>query len=261
VSADVWDDGAAYESYVGRWSRPVADRFVSWIGMPAAASWLDFGCGSGALTQTILALASPRVVVGCDRSPGFVDHARGHTGDRRAQFVVGSLDALPAGPFDACVAGLVLNFLSDPVEALRALAAVVRPGGTIGAYVWDYAHGMKLMRAFWDAAVALDPAVVVLDEGVRFPICRPDPLRQLFEAAALQNVAVCAIDVPTIFDGFEDYWQPFLGGQGPAPGYLATLAPERREKLRDAIRRRLPVDAAGRIPLTARAWGIRGAVP
>jgi len=262
VSADLWDDGGAYESYVGRWSRPVAALFVRWLSLPPGSTWLDFGCGSGALCETILAEASPRLVVGCDRSAGYLDYARGRTTDPRLQFVAAELADLPRadGGFDAGVAGLVLNFLPSPAEGVSALARRVRHGGTVAAYVWDYKEGMELMRVFWDEAVALDPAAHALDEGVRFPLCRVDPLRHLFEGAGLQHVEVRAIDVPTVFDDFDDYWRPFLGGQGPAPGYAMGLAPELRERLRLAIQQRLASQAPGRIQLTARAWAIRGLV-
>jgi SAM-dependent methyltransferase len=262
MSVDAWDDGPAYERYVGRWSRPVARQFVRWVGAPAGSAWLDFGCGSGALTHTILTGGSPRLVIGCDRSAGYVDQARRQASDPRAQFIVANLGDLPRvdGGFDVSVSGLVLNFLPHPGDALAALAARVRPRGTIAAYVWDYEEGMQLMRVFWDAVVALDASAQALDEGVRFPLCRPDPLRRLFESAGFQNVEVTSIDVPTVFRSFDDYWQPFLGGQGPAPGYVMGVSPEHREALRTAVQQRLPVDAAGQIPLTARAWAARGVV-
>lgn len=262
MTIDVWDDGAAYEPYVGRWSRLVAKEFVRWLAIPPGSAWLDVGCGTGALTDTILAHAAPRLVIGCDRSPGYTDFARAHTTDPRAQFAVADLTDLPEtnGGFDVCVAGLVLNFLPSPAEAVGALASRARPGGTIGAYVWDYSDGMGLMRVFWDAAVVLDPAARALDEGVRFPLCRPDPLRNLFERAGLQQVTVRPIDVPTVFRDFDDYWRPFLGGQAPAPGYAMSLSAERRGQLRTAIRARLPTESDGRIWLTARAWAIRGTI-
>jgi SAM-dependent methyltransferase len=262
MSLDAWDDGTAYERYVGRWSRPVAAQFVRWLGTPAGSAWLDFGCGSGALTHTILTGGSPRLVIGCDRSAGYVDQARRQASDPRAQFIVADLDDLPRveGGFDVSVSGLVLNFLPNPGDALGAIAARVRRRGTVAAYVWDYGEGMQLMRAFWDAVVALDARAQALDEGVRFPLCRPDPLCRLFESAGLQNVEVTSIDVPTVFRNFDDYWQPFLGGQGPGPGYLMRVSPEHRAALRTAVQQRLPVDAAGQIPLTARAWAARGVV-
>ena len=262
MATDAWEDAAAYERYVGRWSREVATQFVRWLPQRPGSKWLDFGCGTGALAQTILRDADPALVVGCDQSQGYVLHASEQTNDHRARFVVASLGDLPSvdGGFDACVSALVLNFLPNPGDGAAALAARTRPGGTVAAYVWDYADGMQLMRVFWDAAVAIDPAARSLDEGVRFPLCRPEALRRLFDDAGLRDIESRPIDVPTTFTSFDDYWQPFLGGQGPAPGYVAGLSAEHRERLRLAIQERAPADSNGLIHMTARAWAIRGVV-
>jgi SAM-dependent methyltransferase len=259
---DAWDDGSGYEAYVGRWSRRVAREFLQWIAVRPGSAWLDFGCGTGALSQTILAGAAPRLVVGCDRSPGYVAFARRQTADARADFAVAELPDLPrvAEGFDAAVAGLVLNFLPAPADGVAAMAARVRAGGTVAAYVWDYAESMQLLRIFWDTAISLDPAARELDEGRRFPLCRADALRELFRSPGLRDVLVRPIVVPTVFDDFDDLWTPFLGGQGPAPGYVMGLAPERRALLRDTILQRLPLTAEGTIPLSARAWAVRGIV-
>jgi hypothetical protein len=139
--------------------------------------------------------------------------------------------------------------------ALAELARVCRQGGVVAASVWDYAGRMELMRHFWDAAVALDPAAVELDEGRRFPICQPGPLAALWRGAGLSNVEVRATDVPT---DFRDYWSPFLGGQAPAPGYAMSLDEERRVRLRERIRAGLPFGPDGSIHLIARAWVARG---
>ena len=260
VISDTWDDGSTYEPYVGRWSRLVARKFLHWLSVPSRSAWLDVGCGTGALTQAILSETNPRLVIGCDRSPGYVAYAEIHTRDERAQFVVAELPELPriSEGFDAIVAGLVLNFLPDPVEGVSAMMACARHGATLAAYVWDYADGMQMMRAFWDAAVELDPAARSLDEGVRFPLCHPKVLFQLFDSSRLQDVEVQPIDVSTVFRNFDDYWIPFLGGQGPAPGYAKSLLPEQRVQLRESIRRRLPIAPNGSISLSARAWGAKG---
>lgn len=260
MTSDTWDDGATYEPYVGRWSRLVASEFLRWLALPARGSWLDCGCGTGALTQQILTATDPSNVVGCDRSAGFVAFAREHTTDARAQFVVAPFAELPriAAGFDAVVAGLVLNFLPVPLEGVTAMATRARPGGTVAAYVWDYADGMQLMRVFWDAAVDLDPAARPLDEGVRFPLCRREALAALFESARFHAVTLESIEVPTVFRDFDDYWTPFLGGQGPAPGYAMSLSPQRRVRLRDTIRQRLRSAPDGTIALTARALAVRG---
>ena len=260
MSPDIWEDGDAYERYVGRWSRRVADDFLRWLAVGSPCAWLDFGCGTGALTQRILATASPRLVIGCDRSVGYTRFARARTADGRAEFQLAELPDLPRTPggFDAVVSGLVLNFLTSPIDGVTAMASRVRAGGVVAAYVWDYAEGMQLLRIFWDAAVRLDPQTRSVDEGVRFQLCRPEPLQRLFEEAGLLNVHVRPIDVPTRFQNFDDYWSPFTGGQGPAPGYAMSLPAERREQLREAIAKRLPIAADLTISLTARAWAVSG---
>lgn len=257
---DVWASGAAYEPYVGRWSRLVAREFLAWLPVPPESRWLDVGCGTGVLSQAILELGSPKGIKGIDPSEGYVAYARQQIADGRARFEVGDARALPGkGSFyDAVVAGLVLNFVPDPRAAVVEMARVTRAGGVVAAYVWDYAGQMQLMRHFWDAAVALYPEALELDEGRRFPLCQPDPLARLFEGAALKDVEVRGMIVPTHFRDFEDYWSPFLGGQGPAPGFAMSLSEEGRSALRERIRAALPIRADGSIHLAARAWAVRG---
>jgi SAM-dependent methyltransferase len=257
---DTWADGDLYEPYVGRWSRLVARAFLDWLAVPPDRDWLDVGCGTGALSATILERAKPRSLRAVDRSPGFVEHAQARLGSERAHVEIGDAQALPlaAASVDAAVSGLVLNFVPQPARAVAEMRRVVRTGGLIAAYVWDYAERMELMRYFWDAAVALDPAARPLDEGPRFPLCRPEPLAQLFADAGLQRVEARAVEVPTLFRDFDDYWKPFLGGQGPAPGYALALDEARRDALRERIRSTLPIGQDGSIHLTARAWAVRG---
>jgi SAM-dependent methyltransferase len=260
---DVWASGDAYEPYVGRWSRLVAREFLAWLGLPPGQDWLDIGCGTGALSQTILDNASPRHVTGIDPSDGFVSFARHAVTDPRATFQVGDAQELPIanGCSDVTVSGLVLNFVPDQPKAVREMKRATRTGGVVAAYVWDYAGEMQIMRRFWDAAVALDATALPLDEGGRFPLCHPEPLANLFRDAGFDDVAVRPIDVPTIFKDFDDYWTPFLGGQAPAPGYCMSLAEDRRAALRDRIRMTLqPSGGDGSIHLIARSWAVRGTV-
>jgi SAM-dependent methyltransferase len=260
ASHDVWAQGAGYERYVGRWSRLVANRFLQWLAISPGRAWLDVGCGTGALSQRILDCHAPARVVGIDSSEGFAAHARAHVIDPRAEFRVGDARALPVsdGEFDAVVCGLVLNFVPDPPRAVAEMRRATQPGGTVALYVWDYAGEMQLMRRFWDAAAALDPAASDLDEGRRFPICRPEPLCALLADAGLRDVAAETIDVPTVFADFDDYWSPFLAGQGPAPGYCMSIPADRRLALREELRRMLPAGPDGVIRLTARAWAVQG---
>ena len=255
-----WGSGNAYEPYVGRWSRPVAREFLGWLAVPPGGRWLDVGCGTGALSETILSLANPGEILGIDPSPAFVAFARDRVRDPRVRFDVGEAQALQAdaATFDAVVAGLVLNFVPEPGGAVSEMARVARPDGTVAAYLWDYAEGMQMMRHFWDAAIALDPAARELDEGSRFALCRPEPLADLFRSAGLEDVEVRAIDVPTVFRDFDDYWSPFLAGQAPAPAYAMSLSEEGRAELRDRIKANLPTNAEGEHYLTARAWAVRG---
>lgn len=257
---DRWASGAAYEPYVGRWSRLVARAFLAWLAVPPGSCWLDVGSGTGALSQMVLDWMAPAGVTGIDPSIGFVEYAREHVRDQRASFMVGDAQALAAddGAYDAVVSGLALNFVPRPEQAAAEMARVTRPGGVVAVYVWDYADQMQLMRHFWDAAGALDPTARELDEGQRFPLCRPEPLAQLFQAAGLRAVATRAIDIPTVFRDFDDYWLPFLGGEGPAPGYATALSEERRAALRQRLRASLPIATDGSIQLVARAWAVRG---
>lgn len=260
---DVWASGKLYEPYVGRWSRLVGKELLTWLSVPSRRDWLDVGCGTGALTEVILHHADPNSVTGIDLSPGFIEYAKTRVADSRASFHVGEAQSLPVDTarFHVAVAGLVLNFVPQPPRAVAEMTRAVRPGGTVAAYVWDYAGKMEMMRYFWDAAVALDPAALDLDEGRRFSICQPGPLTTLFAQIGLRDIDVRAIDVPTHFRDFDDYWSPFLGGQAPAPGYAMSLNEERRSLLRDGIRAALPVSKDGAIDLVARAWAVRGRAP
>jgi SAM-dependent methyltransferase len=256
--SDSWNRGSPYERYVGRWSRKAAPPFLEWLAMPPGLRWLDVGCGTGALCAAIANRCAPAALAGVEPSEGFLAAARDSLGDR-ATLAQGSATAipLPDASVDVIVSGLVLNFVPQQDAALAEMRRVAAPGGTIAAYVWDYAGRMELMRHFWDAVVELDPSSASLDEGVRFPGCRPEALEAAFRKAGLAEVATRAIDVATPFASFDDYWEPFLGGQGPAPAYAMSLDEAARGRLRDRVRERLPVKPDGSIDLVARAWAVR----
>lgn len=257
--SDTWERGNPYERYVGRWSRQVAPRFLSWLAVPAGRRWVDVGCGTGALCAAILDHGSPSWVAGVEPSEGFLATARENLAGRAA-LLPGSATAIPLddASADAIVSGLVLNFVPDPRAAVAEMARVAGGAGTIAAYVWDYGGKMELMRHFWDAAAELDANAAKLDEGARFPLCRPEALEALFEGAGLRGVETTAIDVPTPFGSFEEYWQPFLGGQGPAPAYAMSLAEGDRTRLRERLRERIPAEPDGSVSMIARAWAVRG---
>lgn len=202
----------------------------------------------------------PKRLHGIDPSADFVAHAQAALGDSRATFAVGDAMDLAFGKaeFDAAAAALVLNFVPDPVVAAREMRRVVRSGGVVAAYVWDYAKDMRMMRFFWDAAVELDPAAASLDEGARFTLCNPTELRACFESAGLEHVEVKALDCAMTFSDFDDYWKPFLGGQAPAPAYAMSLDEPRRARLRELIRSCLPIEGDGSIRMVSRAWAVKG---
>lgn len=262
MASEVWALGAAYDAYMGRWSRLVAQRFVPWLRVPAGGRWLDVGCGTGVLSESVMALADPVEIVGVDKSEGFLDTARAQRPGLRSSFVAADAQALPFSGrrFDAVVSGLALNFVPDPGRALDELTRVAAWDGVVAAYVWDYAEGMAMIRRFWDAAAALDPAAVALDEARRFPLCRPESLAALWRGAGLNQVTTRAIEIPTVFADFDDFWAPYLGGQGPAPGYVSSLSDEDRDALQGQLRQQLPAADDGTIRLTARAWAVQGSI-
>lgn len=256
---DTWAQGDSYELYMGRWSSHVGRAFSRWVGVRPAARWLDVGCGTGALSQVIADECQPSEVWAVDASPGFVDSARRRLGKAVDVTVADAQDLpFPTGSFDAAVSGLCLNFVPDPAKAVSEMQRVTSGGGTAAAYLWDYAEGMEMIRRFWDVAIDLDSSATHLDEAIRFPLCEREALGSLFTGAGLAHVETTALEIPTTFVDFDDFWRPFLGGQGPAPTYVASLTIEARSRLESALRAALPTSADGGVALTARAWAVKG---
>jgi SAM-dependent methyltransferase len=259
----MWQAAYRYEAYMGRWSRQLAPRFLDWLGAADGLDWLDIGCGTGALSATILAQCNPKSLVAIDRSEDFIATVRATVPDRRAEFRVGDALALAidTASRDIVVSALAVNFMPDKHMALIEMRRVVRAGGMIGFYVWDYpGGGVEFMHAFWNAATALDATARELSEDRRFPFCTPDGLVDLMKGAGLARVECTQIEVPTLFRDFEDYWHPFPMGAGPAPGYCASLPPEVRQRLKEKLQDSLPRGQDGSIPLKARAWAVRAVV-
>ncbi len=259
---EAWNSADSYERFVGRWSRLVAGDFIRWLDAPPGAIWVDVGCGTGALSNEIGQTASPERVDGIDPSGAFLQQAAANFDGPMFSFRVGDALGLPQtnSTYDVAVSALVLNFLADPARGVEEMMRVTKPRGIVGSYVWDYAADMQMLRYFWDAVVELDPSARELDEGVRFPLARPERLTSLWRHAGLSDVETTAIDVPTRFADFDDYWGPFLGGQGPAPGYNVSLSPGKQRDLRDLLATRLPSATDGSIELMARAWAVKGRV-
>ena len=257
---DAWKAGDSYDFYMGRWSRKVAPLFLAWLEPKSGLDWLEVGCGTGALTAAILALAEPKTVIAVDPSEGFLARARQTIEDPRATFATGDAQELKFEnqSRDMVVSALALNFVPDRAKALGEMARVVRPAGTVAFYVWDYpGRGVEFMRSFWTAATAIDSTAAGLTEDTRFPFCTPPVLVGLSEQAGLRDVKSTAFTIDTVFKDFEDFWQPFTLGAGPAPGFCMSLDPQARQRLKDELQSTLPRDRDGSIALTARAWGIK----
>jgi SAM-dependent methyltransferase len=257
---DAWVAASTYERFMGRWSRLLAREFVLWLQPLARQHWLDVGCGTGSLTSAICDYAAPATVVACDPAAPFIQYARAHVKDDRASFIVAGVDDLPERPggYGSIASLLALNFFPDPQRAVARMRAATTSGGVVSACVWDYADGMQYLRLFWDAARQTKESAQEFDEAVRFPICEPNKLTELFRTAGLVNVHADAIEITTSFSNFDDFWRPLLGGTGPAPTFVASLSDRERRMLRDKLQARVGGSADGTIPLKARAWAVSG---
>ena len=243
-----------YERFMGRWSRRLAPLFVTFAGVTEGDRVLDVGSGTGALSAATAAIESVQVT-GIERSAAYVAYAREHVDGR---FEVGDALALPFSDdaFDRALSMLVLNFVPDPAAALQQMIRVTRPCGVVAAAVWDYGDGMQMLRTFWDAAVALDPDAAPRDER-HMPLCTHGALAELWRIHGLQDVDEQPLTIEMKFASFDDYWQPFLCGQGPAGVYVSSLAESARHALESRLHERLG-DTGFR--LKARAWAVSGNV-
>ncbi len=248
---------------MGKWSRQIARLFLEWLSPAPHSDWLELGCGTGALTHTICELSQPAFIAACDPSPEFISYARNSGSGCAATFITANSESLPdrEDGFDYAVSGLVLNFLPAPLHSLRSMKESLHMGGVLAAYVWDYQDGMELLRAFWEEAIVLDPAAAHLAERHQFPISRPGPLAELFHQAGLVSISLVPLEIAMVFDDFDGYWSPFLGGAGPAPAYVHTLSPNARSQLKVRLKLRHPPLPDGSIRIPARAFAIRGIVP
>ena len=245
ASADV------YDRHVGRYAPALSAAFIRAANVAPPATALDVGCGPGGLTLALAGLLGASHVAAVDPSGSFVEACR--TRVPGADVRLAAAEELPFEDdrFDAVLAQLVVNFLSDPEAGVAEMRRVARRGGRIAACVWDYSGGMTMLRAFWDAALELDPRAP--DEGMSMRFCREDELGELWERCGLADVETGALEVEASYSGFDDFWSPLPAGVAPSGAYCASLAPERQQALREACRRRLG-DPRGPFTLTARAW-------
>ncbi len=255
-----WSSGSLYNAYMGKWSEQIAKQFIKWLQPSDNALWLDVGCGTGALTKTIVHHASPELIYGLDPSADFISEAKTSVQSKHATFLVGSGEDIPfdSNHFDYVVSALALNFMPNPETAIHEMQGVLKPDGTIAIYVWDYADKMEWLRYFWSSAVVLDTSASQYDEGIRFPICQPDNLKALFESCNLKDIELASLSVPADFDTFEAYWKLLNIGNFPAPAYLKSLSQDKQEELKEHLQASVPTQADGLIYMVTRAWAIRG---
>jgi len=258
---DAWQSGDPYEYFMGRWSKLVASKFVDWLSPKTGLRWLDVGCGSGALSEAIITRHKPEKVIAIDQSEGFVRTAQQRLGNQ-VNCKVGNAMSLPLEneTINIAVSGLVLNFIPEPGQALLEMRRVTTKGGTVAVYIWDYAGNMAFLKYFWDVVVELNPTASPLHEGRRFLAFNRDQLKDSFSQAGLTEIEITPLEIVTHFIDFEDYWKPFLGGQGPAPSYVAKLTDPERLQLKETLAQRLPINGDGSITLSARAWATKGIV-
>jgi SAM-dependent methyltransferase len=253
------DDGAAYDVFLGRWSRLLADEMVGFARFPPGPL-LDVGCATGSLAR---AMARRGPAVGVDIAPSYVAFARAAGGGPR--YAVAEATRLPFadGAFAGAAAQLVLNFVGHPVAAVREMARVTRPGGVVAAAVWDFRGGLVYQRILWDTAAGIDPAAAaVRDRLFSGALALPDGLPDLFARAGLPRVDTAALTIRMTYASFADYWGPLNGGQGPVGSYVAGLAPEMRARIEAAVRAAYLSGAPdGPRSLVASAWAVRAAVP
>jgi SAM-dependent methyltransferase len=249
---------ATYDRFVGRYGDALAAAHVAPLGLRRGDRALDVGCGPGALTAALAGVVGPTNVCAVDPSEPFVEACRERVPG--ADVRVATAERLPdfAGDFALASSQLVVNFMADAESGVRAMRDVVRPGGTVASVVWDYAEDMTMLRAFWDAALELDPGAP--DEGRTMPYCTPDALRLLWQGSGLDDIRTSDLVVHATYDDFEDFWAPFPTGVGPAGAYCAGLEPEHRAALATACFRRLG-SPTGPFALSARAWFVRGQRP
>ncbi len=248
---------AAYDGHVGRYGAELAQGLIRLAGVRSGDRVLDVGCGTGLLTAELASVVGGDHVAAVDPSEPFVDASRRRVPAADVRLAVAEDLPFDDGGFDCALSQLVVNFMTDPDAGVREMRRVTRPGGTVAACVWDYAGEMTLLRRFWDAAIALDPAAAPLDEGVSMPNCEPESLRALWQAAGLLEIGSHELTPSVRYASFDELWSPLTTGVAPSGAYTVSLDDPGREALRQELYRRLG-SPAGPFVLTARAWAVVG---
>ena len=255
-------DGAAYDRFLGRWSRRLAGPFIDFARLPPYGPVLDVGCGTGSLAAMLTVRAPERTIVGADLSPSYLEQARRNAPNGLYTAADAGRLALRDMAFAASLAQLVLNFVPDPAVAVAEMRRVTRLGGTVAASVWDFRGGLVYQRLFWDTAACIDEgAARARDRPFATPLATADGLVRLWTEAGLTEVATEPITIRMDYESFEDYWQPLLGGRGPVGVYVTGLDDSRRALVRERVRLAyLAGGGDGVRSMAATAWAVRGIV-
>jgi trans-aconitate methyltransferase len=258
-------DGAAYEQWLGRWSSRLANPFLDFVNFPDEGELLDVGCGTGSLATAMAKRWPQRRVIGVDRSPEYIFYAQSRRTGDQPSFETGDACALTYqdGRFAGVAAQLLFQFIPKPVLALREMARVAQPGGTVAAAVWDSRGGLVFQRMMFDTAVAIDPhARLARDSLFANPVAIPGGLAGFFREAGLKDVETDSITIRMEYQSFDDYWGSFQTGQGPVGVYFSNLTPDQSARIREAVRDAYCSGAPdGPRSLTATAWAVRGTAP
>lgn len=264
-STFVASDGDGYELQMGRWSRRLAGPFLDFIGHAEGQHVLDVGCGTGHLASTIVERTTATQIWAIDIAPAYIEYAKRRNPTPRVTFDLADACALdfPRQRFDQVLSLLVLHFVPDAERAIKEMRRVAKPGGVVGAAVWDARGGFVSNRLFFDTAAALDP-----DAGERRarnytrPMTRPGELGDAWRSAGFRNVLEATLCIRMDFASFADYWAPYEGKDGPGAQYVGTLGPDLRQRLREAVRAAyLDGEADGPRSYAALAWAVKGSVP
>lgn len=245
----------AYDAYMGRYANRLAPLLIGFAGVQRVERVLDVGCGPGSLTEALAAHVGTENLAAVDPSEPYAAATAERVSGADVRVGAAELLPWPDDSFGAALAQLVVNFMSDADAGVAEMRRVVHPGGTVGACTWDYSDGMTMLRTFWDAALALDSSVPDEAQTMRFHTA--DELQQLWVHAGLEEVETDALVVEVPYRDFDDFWDPFTGGVGPAGAHYVSLDEDRRVSLQEEVRHRLG-DPDGAFALTARAWAVKG---
>jgi SAM-dependent methyltransferase len=257
-------DGAAYEWFLGRWTRRLAEPLLDFADFSSDGRLLDVGTGTGSVACAMAARWPSRQIVGVDVAESYISYARGQANGASPAFEIGDAAALPFDDavFAGVTAQLVLNFVPNAKKAISEIKRVTRRGGTVVAVVWDFRGGLVYQRLFWDTAAGIDPgAAAARDKLFSGALALPDGLTALFTEAGFTDVRRGSLTIRMDYASFDDYWQPLLGGQGPVGSYVTALDDDTRSKIENAVRRSYYSGAPdGERSMTATAWAARGIV-